>query len=75
MGSGCSCQNLTSDNVISRKVGNFRISIHGKSYLDLKTSGKGCKKTPAWEIDCSKEEVQKKIEEFWDTRVEGNPLA
>ena len=35
-------------------------------------SGIGCKQTPSWETQFSAEEVAKKREEFWDTRVEGN---
>ena len=40
--------------------------------LENLVSGKGCKKTVSWHTNCTKEEIDIKIKEFWDTRVEGN---
>lgn len=37
------------------------------------TVGDGCKKTPGWSTACTREEVEKKIEEFWGTRTCGSP--
>lgn len=47
--------------------------LYGNNNSENKTIGKGCKRTPAWETIATKSEVSKKIEEFWDTRTEGNP--
>ena len=38
-------------------------------------SGKGCKKTPAWQTTLTKEEIDVKIKEFWETRVEGSLIV
>ena len=38
----------------------------------FKSAGKGCRQTAAWFTECTKEEVQAKIAEFWDTRVQGD---
>ncbi|CAG9314772.1 UBTD2_2 [Blepharisma stoltei] len=70
MGGGCTCQSSSRDRIKIQKVGNFMISIY-----ENKTVGKGCKRTLAWETSCTPEEVQKKIEEFWDTRVTGDPVG
>jgi hypothetical protein len=37
-----------------------------------KTVGEGIKKCPCWESLISEEELIKKRQEFWDTRVEGD---
>jgi hypothetical protein len=55
------------------RLGNLTFIVHGKSSIENKTVGKGCKRTPAWETHSTKEEISKKIDEFWDTRIEGNP--
>lgn len=76
MGSGCVCQNSAHPSlarVRTVRLGNMNFMIFGDFYLENKTIGKGCKRTPAWETLSTKAEVGKKIEEFWDTRIEGNP--
>jgi hypothetical protein len=35
-------------------------------------AGRGCKRAPAWHTDLTREEIDKKIKEFWETRVDGN---
>ncbi|OMJ70894.1 hypothetical protein SteCoe_31031 [Stentor coeruleus] len=74
MGSGCACQNSTendaSDRIRLHRQGNLTFYIHERL-----VSGKGCKKTPAWQTTMTKEEIDIKIKEFWDTRVEGNPMV
>ncbi|OMJ89321.1 hypothetical protein SteCoe_8524 [Stentor coeruleus] len=76
MGSGCVCQNSNSTSGFTRvrtvRLGNLNLMIYGKKHIENRTSGKGCKRTPAWETLATREDVKKKIEEFWDTRVEGN---
>jgi hypothetical protein len=37
-----------------------------------KTIGEGIKKVPQWECLVTAEELEKKREEFWNTRVEGD---
>jgi len=49
-------------------VGNFTFIQHDGVF-----TGQGAKKAPAWSTSCTKEEVDKKIQEFWETRVSGNP--
>lgn len=58
-----------------RRVGNFTFSQHGTPYLDRIFVGDGCKKTPGWSTSSTKEEVELKIQEFWETRVNNNPEA
>lgn len=78
MGSGCACQssleNDASDRIRLHRQGNLTFYIHGKIYIERLVSGKGCKKTPAWQTTMTREEIDVKIKEFWETRVEGNPL-
>lgn len=77
MGSGCVCQNSNSTAGFARvrtvRLGNLNLMIYGKKHIENRTSGKGCKRTPAWETLATRDDVKKKIEEFWDTRIEGNP--
>jgi hypothetical protein len=77
MGSGCVCQNSNSTNAYTRfrtvRLGNLNFMIYGTVHLENKTVGKGCKRTPAWETLATRDEVNRKIDEFWDTRIEGNP--
>lgn len=40
-----------------------------------RTTGRGCKQTPAWQCFVSPEELIKKREEYWSTRLEGSPEA
>jgi hypothetical protein len=79
MGSGCACQstieNDTSDRIRLHRQGNLTFYIHGDFYSERLVAGKGCKKTPAWQTTMSREEIEGKIKEFWDTRVEGSPMV
>ncbi|CAG9329038.1 UBTD2_7 [Blepharisma stoltei] len=50
------------------KLGNFTFQLY-----ENKIVGKGCRRTPAWETQATREEVDKKRKEFWETRVDGNP--
>ena len=75
MGSGCTSQNsaTTSDRIRQFRQGNLTFFIHGKSHIENKTSGKGCRRTVAWHTNLTKSEIDSKIQEFWDTRVDGSP--
>lgn len=78
MGSGCACQssieNDASDRIRLHRQGNLSFYIHGNPYKERLVSGKGCKKTAAWQTSMTREEIDTKIKEFWETRVEGSPL-
>ena len=39
----------------------------------FKSVGKGCRQTAAWFTDVTRDEVLKKRQEFWETRVQGDP--
>jgi Ubiquitin-binding domain/Ubiquitin family len=78
MGAGCVCQNSSSSSLVrvrTIRLGNLNFMVYGKINIDHKTVGKGCKRTPAWETLATKAEVEKKIQEFWETRTEGNHEA
>jgi hypothetical protein len=74
---GCTCSSSKpakpSDRPQVRRVGNFTFCQHGKLHSDGTTVGEGCKKAPKWSTTSTKAEVDRRIEEFWGTRVEGNP--
>ena len=74
MGSGCTSKNsaLSSDRIRQFRQGNLTFFIHGKSHSENKTSGKGCRRTVAWHTNLTKSEIDSKIQEFWDTRVDGS---
>lgn len=38
----------------------------------FKVSGEGCRATPAWATEATREEIQRKRQEFWETRVQGS---
>ena len=48
--------------------------MYNMTYIEYKnkSSGDGIKKCPCWECLVPKEELLKKREEFWNTRVEGD---
>jgi Ubiquitin-binding domain/Ubiquitin family len=79
MGAGCACQssieNDSSDRIRLHRQGNLTFYLHGKAYTERLMSGKGCKKTQAWQTTLTREEIDLKIKEFWDTRVEGSPVV
>jgi hypothetical protein len=58
-----------------RRIGNFTFSQHGEVHADNISSGKGCKKCPGWSTTATKAEVTARINEYWETRVSGNPEA
>ena len=61
------------DRVRPHRQGNLTFQIHSNNYKALIVSGKGCKQTPAWETELTKAEIEGKIKEFWETRIDGNP--
>lgn len=77
MGSGCTGQGSTSENDRVRlyRQGNLTFYIYGIFYTENAVSGKGCRKTVSWHTNFSKEEIDAKIKEFWETRVEGNEIV
>ena len=76
MGSAC-CGKSDSQTVHEklqvRRIGNFTFKQHRKSHSVFKSAGRGCRQTAAWLTEATREEVAKKIEEFWETRVQGDP--
>ena len=68
-----SAHHNTPDRVRMHRQGNLTFNVHGTFHLDKIVSGQGCKKTPAWETNLTKEEIDLKIKEFWETRVDGSP--
>jgi Ubiquitin-binding domain/Ubiquitin family len=73
MGSGCSGQNLVtnSERIHPHRQGNLTFFIHGNKKLENSVSGKGCRRTVSWHTNLSRQEINIKIKEFWETRVEG----
>lgn len=76
MGGGCSSTREDSvrsrERLISRRVGNFNFLQYGECHVETKRTGLGCRRTPAWDCTVTQEELIRKREEFWDTRVEGD---
>lgn len=64
--------NENNDNYRIFRQGNLTFFIYGKYHIESLHTGKGCKKTPAWHTDLTETEIQGKIKEFWETRVDGN---
>ena len=72
MGSGCSSQDADeTENVRLHRQGNLTFYIYGTPYLENSVSGRGCRKTVSWRTTCTREEIDSKIKEFWETRVDG----
>jgi hypothetical protein len=77
MGSGCTSQNsaTSSDRIRQFRQGNLTFYIHGILQLENKTAGKGCRRTVAWHTNLPKNEIDLKIQEFWETRIDGSPAV
>ena len=56
--------------IVTRRGGNMTYGEYRN-----RTTGKGCKQTPAWQCFVSPEELKRKREEYWNTRLEGTPEA
>jgi hypothetical protein len=57
------------------RQGNLTFHISGKKNLDSSTSGQGLKQTSSWFTDLTENELNQKIQEFWDTRIDGSQKA
>jgi len=75
MGSSC-CGKSDSQTVQEkfqlRRVGNFTFKQHRTSQAVFKSAGRGCRQTAAWFTEATREEVERKKLEFWETRVQGD---
>mmetsp|Transcript_14066 Transcript_14066/g.26333 ORF Transcript_14066/g.26333 Transcript_14066/m.26333 type:complete len:218 (-) Transcript_14066:1120-1773(-) len=72
---GCICSNTstrseTKGKSVLRKDGNFTYSLYEDTFV-----GDGCRKALAWSTTFTPQQVQFKIEEFWESRRQGNPDA
>ena len=80
MGAGCAkrdaIRGVSSQTVPERirthTLGNFTFQVYGNPHTEQKKAGKDFRTTPAWETTATREEVERKRKEFWDTRVEGD---
>lgn len=75
MGSSCcgkSDSQTVQDKFQLRRVGNFTFKQHRTSHTVFKSAGQGCRQTAAWFTEATREEVDRKKQEFWDTRVQGD---
>ena len=61
------------DKVVTRRLGNLTFQQYGTCHAVSKTIGKGCRQTPAWKTESTRQDVILKREEYWDTRTQGDP--
>jgi hypothetical protein len=73
---GCTkpSRNSGADRTMQRRMGNLTFEQYCESHPDFKTTGEGCRITPAWKTKSTQADIRLKIEEFWDTRTSGDPM-
>ena len=73
MGTGCTCSREEDTVGADTRIRHLRIENFEYDQYDFKFIGEGFKKTRAWETQATKSQIKAKREEFWNTRVEGQP--
>ena len=74
---GCAkpSRNSGNDRTMQRRMGNLTFEQYCEFYSDFKTTGYGCRLTPAWKTNSTLSDIRMKREEFWDTRTSGDTMV
>ena len=75
MGASCVKAQHHSEKLTTRRMGNFTFQEFRMDQTGHQRTGRGCKETPAWRTEATRQDLILKREEFWDTRTQGDPAV